>query len=109
MNRTFGTAVADDARRLHRIDDYALSNRHAPHSVADCGHLTGGLVAQRHNTVTGAIDPALFDVGKIATANTAGLDPHYNIMITDPWRIARIQTDVAHAVNIQHAHRCIPF
>ncbi len=102
-----GPAAADEAAGLHRVDDHPLADGHTLHGLADRDHLARGLMADRRDAAFAPVDAAHLDIGQVAAADAAGLDLHDDIVLACFRRIARIQTNVAHAMNVQNPHRTV--
>jgi len=61
-------------------------------------------MADRCYTAGLPVNTADFDVSEIAAAHAAGLHLHHNIGVSRTRRIDRVQPDIVHAMNVEHAH-----
>src|SRR3546814_12554605 len=82
---------------LHRLADFD-----AGHVLADEHHFAGRFVTERRHATGFAVNAAVLDVGEIAAADAAGLDPDDDVRGAGFGPLIGVEPEVIDLVNVEH-------
>src|SRR3546814_7097122 len=84
---------------LHRLADFD-----AGHVLADEHHFAGRFVTERRHATGFAVNAAVLDVGEIAAADAAGLDPDDDVRGAGFGPLIGVEPEVIDLVNRSEEH-----